>query len=53
MVDDQTAKQTAKPLKEGKKKKRKKTHWFRSSGLSVLVVLVLFLYHLDLSVCVS
>jgi hypothetical protein len=39
MVDDQTANQTAKPLKEGKKK----NHQFRNSGISVLVVLVLLL----------
>jgi hypothetical protein len=43
MADDQRANQTAKPLKESKKKKRKKNHWFRNSGISVLVVLVLLL----------
>jgi hypothetical protein len=49
MVNDQTAKQTVKPLKEGKQTKNKlikknfKNHQFRNSGISVLVVLLLFL----------
>jgi Flp pilus assembly protein TadB len=42
IVGDQRVNQRAKPLKEGKKKK-KKNHWFRNSGISVLVVLVLLL----------
>jgi hypothetical protein len=40
MVDDQIANQIAKPLKEGKKKKKSP---FRNSRISVLVVLVLLL----------
>jgi hypothetical protein len=41
MVDDQTANQTAKPLKEGKKEN--KNHQFSNSRISVLIVLVLLL----------
>jgi hypothetical protein len=52
MVDDQAANQTAKSLKKGKKKK-KKTHCFWNSRVTVLVVLVLLLYHPVLSLCVS
>jgi hypothetical protein len=43
MLDDETANQTAKPLKEGKKKKKKKNHQFRKSRISVSVVLVFLL----------
>jgi hypothetical protein len=41
MVDNQTANQTAKPLKKGKKKK--KNHQFWNSRITVLIVLVLLL----------
>jgi hypothetical protein len=37
MVDDQTANQTAKSLKKGKKRKEKKrNHWFWNSRITVL-----------------
>jgi hypothetical protein len=52
MVDDQTANQTAKSLKRGKKKRNKKICQFRNSTILALVVLVLLLQHLNLSVCV-
>jgi hypothetical protein len=41
MVDDQTANQTAKPLKKGKKKKT--NQWFWNSRIKILVVLMLLL----------
>jgi hypothetical protein len=53
MVGDQTANQAAKPLKKGKKRKRKKNHQFWNNRIAVLVVLMLHLEHPDLSVCVS
>jgi hypothetical protein len=44
MVDNETANQTAKPLKKGQKKeKKKKKKQFWSSRIAVLVVLMLFL----------
>jgi hypothetical protein len=43
MPDDQTANQTTKPLKEGKKEKEKENHQFSNSKVSGLVVLMLLL----------
>jgi hypothetical protein len=48
MVGDQTANQAAKHLRE----KKEKHHQFWNSRIAVLVVLLL-LWHSDLSVCIS
>jgi hypothetical protein len=49
LVGDQTVKQATNLLKKGERK----SHQFWNSRIAVLVVLMLVLYHPDLSVCVS